>query len=593
MDNRAWKAVHGTRNRIRLAGILVFCLCLGAHLLVALVWGLAGGRPERRVEPRGYDDVLGDLEPRLRVTDREIAGLPYRVTTNAQGFRGTRPVAARREPGSLRILCLGDSFTYGVGVDDAVAYPAQLETLMARRLPGVDVEVINAGVPFYDLFDELSYYREKGARLAPDVVVLQFYINDLEAMAGSFFREDLLVRQGGDYNAFEQALGLEAVQRRINDWLGERAPGLFGALRSMGAFQGPSRTETGEFASYRLRPTPAEQALLRDRNRLLSERSAADAERLWDNYRRALLEFRDAVAASGAKLLFVIAPDAAQIREDLNQPAAALAPFCRSNDIPVLDMTRQFRAMSGEKVERYFLLPRNAHVNGDGNTIWAGAVADSLRVTRREGRIEVAVEPAWPAFGYEDPIRVNLRFTDNGIAPIEKGPLRVGVVRSRNLMPWAIDTGHGRNRIKGLMPDMTRAPQAELVLRLESDTPLDQVSVTLFRKLAPPINGYVLLGWSRRDGDYATVMYGTDADVATPESYETSRLAEIDLRDAPARQLFLRLELRNEARIFAESLDPPWRRFEIVGYPAREERALSGAAIDRPASPAGPGQRPD
>lgn len=591
MKTTAGTTVPGWRNRIRLAGIGVFCLCLATHLLWALVWAVAGGRPETVVEPRGYGNVLGDMEPRLRVTSREIPGLPYRVTTDDQGFRGRQSVRAARRPGSLRVLCVGDSFTYGVGVDDAQTFPAQLQTLLAKRLPESDVEVVNAGVPFYDLFDELGYYREKGARLAPDVVVLQFYINDLEAMAGSFFRQDLLRRQGGDYNVFEQAIGREAVERRINAWLEARFPRLVKLVRGGATPPGPSPAETGPFASYHLHPTAVEDALLHDRGRLLAARTDTEARRLWDNYRRALLEFRDAVAATGAKLLFVIAPDDAQVREDRNQPAAALVPFCRQHGIAVLDLARTFRRMSGENVDRYYLLPINGHINADGNTILATAVADSLHVARQGKRFAVTVDPVWPAFGYERPLVLDLPFTGHGLAPVRQGPLRVSVVRSRNLVPWSVDTGHGGNRISGLRPDVSQGPLGELVLRLDADMPLDQVTVTLFRKLAPPVNGYVLLGWSRHDGDYRTVLFGSDADVAKPESYETSRFTEIDLRDAPARELYLRLELRNEARIFAESVTPPWRRFEIVGYPAAQP--ASAAATDRPASPADPGQRPD
>jgi hypothetical protein len=360
-----------------------------------------------------------------------------------------------------------------------------------------------------------------------------------------------------------------------------------------GAPQGPSRAETGPFAAFHVQPTPGERQAIGDRRLLLSARSAAQTRRLWDNYRRALLEFRDAVTASGAKLLFVLAPDAEQVREDFNQPAAELVPFCRRNGIPVLDLARQLRAMSGEKVDRYYLLPLNGHVNADGNTVLAAAVADSLGVGRKDGKLEVTVVPVWPAFGYEHPMAVDLRFAKNGLEPVETGPLRVRVVRSRNLLPWSVDLAHGKNRISGIVPDMARAPVGELVLRLDADVPLDQVSLTLFRKFSPPINGYLLLGWSRHDGDYATALFASDGDVAAPEGYETSRLTEIDLRDAPTRQLYLRLELRNEVRIFGESLAPPWRRFEIVGYPATDENAVTGAATDRPASPADPGRRPD
>ena len=583
------------RRLVWAGGVVLFCLCVSVHLAITLYWGLSGTRPAVRVEPRAYRNVLGDMEPRLVVTDREIAGLPYTVTTNAQGLRGQRPVAQAKPAGTLRVLCLGDSFTYGVGVDDIYAYPQLLEKVLQKRLPGRKVEVVNAGVPFYDIFDELSYFREKGVRLAADVVVLQFFINDLEAMAGSFFREDLLARQGGQYNALEQFIGYETVERRINAWFQAHFPALPRLLEIPAPSAGPSRADTGQFGDYHVRPTDAERALLRDRKRMLTADPAVAGSRLWRNYRRALLTLRDEVVGTGAKFLFVIAPDVAQVREDLNQPALALVPFCREHGIPVIDMARQLRAMSGERTDRFYLLPVNGHLNAQGNTLMATAVADAIHVTPTAAGMDVRIAPDREPFAYADPIRLDLDFGPGGVLPAQNGPVRITTVRCVNLVPWAVEINDGRNRIFGLRPDTTRDPVGDLVLRITSEKPLAQVSLTLFRRLTPPINGYVQLAWSRHDGDYVQALLATEKDAVGPEAFEAGRLAEIDLRDAPAHEVYLRLRLRNEARIFKEALRPAWRRFEVDCYPAEESpsRPVSSAATDRPASPDGRAPAPD
>mgnify|MGYP001447690821 CR=1 FL=1 len=559
--------VSGPKRVAYLVRVIAFCGLISLHLVVILYWVATGSRPSVRVEPKGYNNVLGDMEPRLHMMDREIPGLPYAVTTNAEGLRGTEPVGLAREPHSLRVLCLGDSYTYGVGVADPFTYPAQLQLLLKKRLPGRPVQVINAGVPFYDIFDELAYFREKGVRLAPDVVVLQFYGDDLEAMAGSFFRQDLLVRQGGAYNVLDQLSGREAVERWINAWLEARLPRLLAACRAGDIPGGPSPGQTGPFRSYHLQPTDRERELLTNHTALLQAGNIPDASRLWDNYRRALLVFREAVVASGAAFLFVIAPDVRQVREDLNAPAAALVPFCREHGIPVIDMNRVLRSMSGENPGRYFFVPLNAHPNVDGNTIVATTVADALHVAPEPGRPEVAVAPLVRSFGYVGPLTLDLRFDGDAVAPARKGPVSITTIRSHNLVPWAIDMGGG-NRISGLKADLARDPVGELVLRLDSQVPLDQVSVTFFRRLFPPVNGFVQLAWSRDDKDYRTMLFASDKDVAAPEDFEVNRLVEVDLRDQPARQLYLRLVLRNEAQIFGESKYPPWRRFEVVCYPS-------------------------
>ncbi len=559
----------GQRRSLPLLAIILFCCLLSVHLAVALYWAATSSRPPKRIEPRGYGNVPGDLEPRLRLVDREIAGLPYAVTTNAQGFRGLAPVSPKRSERTLRILCLGDSFTFGVGVDDRLTYPALLQKILQARHPDRDVEVINAGVPFYDLFDELSYFREKGARLAPDVVVVQFYINDLEAMAGSFFRQDLLARQGGRYNRLDQASGREAVERRLNAWTEKRLGPLAAGLRADAAPAGPLPGQARPFADFHLRATPREKTLLSDRRALLDAASIPAASRLWGNYRRALLAMRDAVAAQGAAFLFIIAPDVGQVREGLDAPAAALAPFCRENGIPVLDLAQAFRPLSRENPDALYLTPLNAHPNGNGNTVMATAVADTLRFAPGPGRPRVAVAPAAAPFDYADPVPLRLTFAKQGVLPVQAGPVSVRTLWAQNLVYW--ETEVSGNRIRGLKSDLSRGAVGHLVLGLESSRPLARVSLTLFRRLFTPQDGFVSLSWSRDGVRYENLLSMSSQDVAGPEAFETGRFVELDFRDNPASRLYLKIDLRNEAVIFAEDKEPPWRRFEVICYPVAED----------------------
>ena len=38
--------------------------------------------------------------------------------------------------GAARVLCLGDSYTFGAYVDDTETWPAQLEEILKERSPG-------------------------------------------------------------------------------------------------------------------------------------------------------------------------------------------------------------------------------------------------------------------------------------------------------------------------------------------------------------------------------------------------------------------------------------------------------------------------
>lgn len=94
------------------------------------------------------------------------------VHINAHGTRGPE-FAAAKPPGVFRILCLGDSRTFGWGQSDDETYSARLrEMLQARAGPAKKIEVINAGVNGWGYPQMLACLREMGLAWKPDVVIV-------------------------------------------------------------------------------------------------------------------------------------------------------------------------------------------------------------------------------------------------------------------------------------------------------------------------------------------------------------------------------------------------------------------------------------
>jgi lysophospholipase L1-like esterase len=103
----------------------------------------------------------------------------WTIENDSEGYRGAeREFRAAPDDAVYRILCIGDSVTFGFNVDQADAYPRQLEALLRRRYPGRPIEVVNAGVPGWSWVQGLRFFEVYGARLRPDLVIAAHGTND-------------------------------------------------------------------------------------------------------------------------------------------------------------------------------------------------------------------------------------------------------------------------------------------------------------------------------------------------------------------------------------------------------------------------------
>jgi len=102
------------------------------------------------------------------------------IRINSRGFRGREIAMPKRVP---RVLVFGDSFAFGLGVDEDHLLSRHLERLIGFTGP---VEVVNLGVSGYSTDQEYVLFQELGAQLAPDVVLLVMCDNDFVANTRDF-----------------------------------------------------------------------------------------------------------------------------------------------------------------------------------------------------------------------------------------------------------------------------------------------------------------------------------------------------------------------------------------------------------------------
>jgi hypothetical protein len=98
------------------------------------------------------------------------------VEINSDGLRG--PEITPVPPGGRRVLFIGDSMLASFEVPYEKTFPALIGAELTRTL-GFPVQVINAGVRGYGTDQSFLYFRERGSRYHPDLVVHIQSVNDL------------------------------------------------------------------------------------------------------------------------------------------------------------------------------------------------------------------------------------------------------------------------------------------------------------------------------------------------------------------------------------------------------------------------------
>lgn len=103
------------------------------------------------------------------------------VAINSHGLRGPETTFPK-PPNTFRILNLGDSVVMGWGVRMEDTYGQQLEALLNEQVAeDIRYEVINAGVPGWNLENALAYLQAEGLRYEPDLILLDLTLtNDIK-----------------------------------------------------------------------------------------------------------------------------------------------------------------------------------------------------------------------------------------------------------------------------------------------------------------------------------------------------------------------------------------------------------------------------
>jgi len=338
--------------------ILVLLLCLiGLEGLIS--FGLLASdirhipRTPENFRQAQYDTLLGWVGlPNLARTDNYGPGT--RLTTNADGMRIHRPVSPPLAPGEKRIICSGDSFTFGSGVSDDETFCAYLE----QELPGV--RTLNMAQRGYGIDQAYLWYKRDAVRYPHQVHVFAFIWADFERMAVKSFtgypKSRLRLKDG--------ALEIENVP--VPRWTGESrlttALGMLPELRIVQAVQRRvDQSDATKLARVDAQVWDIALAVFKDLERLNRER--------------------------GSNLVLVYLPAPADLAPGAQDTRRRrLAEFSHSSGIPFVDLTAEIRTVPPDSADWMFITPNalpvqgsSGHYTAAGHRWVAARLAEHLR----------------------------------------------------------------------------------------------------------------------------------------------------------------------------------------------------------------------
>ena len=339
----AWRAVVLVLVNILVAGLLLALLEGTASLL--LTAGEIAATPavpeQRHADP---DTLLGwTNRPGVHLPDAYGLGIDVRI--NTQGFRADRDVSADVPPGTLRIICSGDSFTFGYGVGNADAWCQRLAALDPR------LETVNMGLGGYGVDQAYLWYVRDGAALDHHVHLFAFLTDDFNRMKWDRFMgygKPLLDLDGDSVVVVNRPV-------RPGSWLARRR-----ALHG----ETLSRLAIVQLAGRFLRREA-------DPDEVARTRAAEDAQ-VQRVAARIFADLDRINEAKGSRLFLVYFPGAWDYQSDR---AASWRRFVHEEaerqGIPLLDLVDELRTVPPTEVEG--LYAPNLHFSVAGNA-WAARV---------------------------------------------------------------------------------------------------------------------------------------------------------------------------------------------------------------------------
>ena len=288
--------------------------------------------------PTIHDPLLGWASP-PSTSWPDLYGPGNDCTFNKRGFRALEEYADAIPSGRRRILCLGDSFLAGLGIDDRATIPAQIEALEPEW------QAVNMAKISYGIDQAVLRYERDAQGMEADAVLLAVIDDDLNRARWNYFfgywpKPRFQIMGEG---------GLELTGTPVPDFSASiRGP--VDLFRRSALFLLPARYM-------------AERSYAQDDNEL--------ATRILDRLRRTAMERRHRVALA-------YLPTVPELRAGALLPSSRLLErYAAERSLPFVNVATAFQGLDTEQLELSFL-EVNGHYSDQGSRLVAQALAATI-----------------------------------------------------------------------------------------------------------------------------------------------------------------------------------------------------------------------
>ncbi len=301
----------------------------------------------------GYELIPGE---------KGLGVLRNTIIINSAGFRD-KEYPKEKESGIYRIMVIGDSFTFGMGVNLEDTYVKGIKKLLQNE--NINLEVINCGVTGYVMWQNYEVLKRKVLPYKPDLVILGIFLNDI-------------YRSKPPY-------------KNINEWKGSN---IFKEKQSNGfkskiyirnyiknldrIFKFRNRYRRGH--NYLNTIEERKKYLIKSSPNWLTIMYGKLEKRKYIEFEDTLNKFVETAKNVHCRVLIAYIPDSVQLHDSEGQEINRFIKLiCQKSGIPFVDITPKFEMESNPS--SLYLFPLDPHTSPKGHQLIAESIVEKIRET--------------------------------------------------------------------------------------------------------------------------------------------------------------------------------------------------------------------